>query len=296
MPNKIPLEEVKLKLPQFVTIYDETYVGVRYRAKFKDLDYDEDFEATVRSVVEHQYGCKSRSNAAKRGLNKLPWRTILPLEVVKAKLHSHLEIIEETYRGSRYKAQFRNRETGEVFEAIVHNVLNNKGLGRKGGRLLAIKKISIPLEEIQSRLDALYGGRVSVIPEEYINTQTVVSWLIDGRKVRVAAGAILSGKYLETKNINRWRSYVYVRDNYTCQKCGSSSAISAHHISPYMKDPVNRLNIHNGICLCKFCHTKYHGEFRGEESIETLTTFIPHLKEILTNRFSLPALLPNLEV
>lgn len=57
-----------------------------------------------------------------------------------------------------------------------------------------------------------------------------------------------------------WRDKVYKRDNWTCQKCGARSkknkkvAIEAHHIKSWSEYPELRLDIDNGITLCKSCH------------------------------------------
>lgn len=55
-----------------------------------------------------------------------------------------------------------------------------------------------------------------------------------------------------------WRTAVYSRDNYTCQKCGSkkSGTLEAHHIKPFSLFPKLRLEINNGLTLCRECHAK----------------------------------------
>jgi len=63
---------------------------------------------------------------------------------------------------------------------------------------------------------------------------------------------------------NEWRISVFKRDNFTCQHCGSSigGSLNAHHIIPYAKDKSLRLEISNGITLCKDCHMKEHARLR----------------------------------
>lgn len=60
----------------------------------------------------------------------------------------------------------------------------------------------------------------------------------------------------------KWRSGVFSRDNYTCQKCGAKTGLQAHHIvawSETEETPKLRYDINNGITLCKECHLKTHG-------------------------------------
>lgn len=61
--------------------------------------------------------------------------------------------------------------------------------------------------------------------------------------------------------VKRWRKRVLERDKYTCQHCGSHLNLCAHHISYWSNDPVNRINVDNGITLCSSCHAEEH---RGE--------------------------------
>lgn len=64
-------------------------------------------------------------------------------------------------------------------------------------------------------------------------------------------------KYLE---YNLWRTKVYEKNNYTCQRCKSSRSgtLNAHHILNYTEHIDARLDVNNGITLCKHCHKKFH--------------------------------------
>lgn len=62
-----------------------------------------------------------------------------------------------------------------------------------------------------------------------------------------------SGEYAQ------WRTQVFERDKYTCQKCGQKGgSLNAHHIKPFAKFPDLRLELSNGQTLCESCHKKIH--------------------------------------
>ena len=67
-----------------------------------------------------------------------------------------------------------------------------------------------------------------------------------------------SGAYKE------WRFSVYERDNYTCMSCrgSESGTLNAHHIKRFADYPELRLDIDNGITLCKSCHQEEHARQR----------------------------------
>jgi hypothetical protein len=53
----------------------------------------------------------------------------------------------------------------------------------------------------------------------------------------------------------QWRRDIFIRDKFTCRKCGlSHTYITAHHIKSFAYHPDLRFDINNGITLCKECH------------------------------------------
>jgi 5-methylcytosine-specific restriction endonuclease McrA len=62
-----------------------------------------------------------------------------------------------------------------------------------------------------------------------------------------------------SKEYREWRTAVYERDKYTCQNCGRvGGKINAHHIKPFSRFPELRLDVNNGVTLCKECHKLAH--------------------------------------
>lgn len=80
-------------------------------------------------------------------------------------------------------------------------------------------------------------------------------------------------KYYE---YSQWRINVFKRDNYTCQCCKNKGTyLNAHHIENYSSNIEKRLDINNGITLCKDCHKQFHiiyGKYNN--NLEQLDNFI----------------------
>jgi hypothetical protein len=62
----------------------------------------------------------------------------------------------------------------------------------------------------------------------------------------------------------RWRRSVLERDAYRCQRCGRECrkrerGLAAHHIKAYAAYPALRLDVANGMTLCRECHMSLHG-------------------------------------
>lgn len=67
----------------------------------------------------------------------------------------------------------------------------------------------------------------------------------------------------ERTEYKEWRDKIFKRDNFTCTKCGKMGGIlNAHHLKKWYIFPDLRLNINNGVTLCKKCHTLLHSEER----------------------------------
>jgi 5-methylcytosine-specific restriction endonuclease McrA len=60
-----------------------------------------------------------------------------------------------------------------------------------------------------------------------------------------------------SKIYNKFKLNVLKRDE-VCQCCGSTENLHVHHISSYKHDKERRADTHNGIVLCKDCHSQFH--------------------------------------
>jgi 5-methylcytosine-specific restriction endonuclease McrA len=77
--------------------------------------------------------------------------------------------------------------------------------------------------------------------------------------------------------MKEWRNMVFGRDYHTCKGCGARGIyLNAHHIKPFSKYPELRLEVSNGITLCRPCHEKTRG--KEEEFVPLLQTLVLNKK------------------
>jgi len=293
MPNAIPLQTIKDQLPSFVTIYDDTYKGVRYKARFHDLEYKEDFETTVREVIRLQHGCPSRANAKRRSTQKGMVKGRIPIDTVISQLPAYLEMDQSSYKGVRWPARFYDKEYKVWFEMMPANVIREgRGYCPERQRDEFKRQISVSRETIQKRLNALYQGRV-LLGDDYVDTQTVCTWVVDGTKVRLLPSYVFNGKSFVRMALERWAHAVKARDAWTCQKCGNQRELCSHHILTWRCDTENRLNINNGITLCANCHIDYHSKHKQTETLDNFIDWLDPLKDsLIRNRLDAPMIIP----
>ena len=74
----------------------------------------------------------------------------------------------------------------------------------------------------------------------------------------------------------RWIKQIYVRDDYTCQKClVKGGNLNSHHIESWGSCKKLRLDKDNGITFCKSCHKQFHKEYSyGNNNRQQLEEFL----------------------
>ena len=85
-------------------------------------------------------------------------------------------------------------------------------------------------------------------------------------------------KRMLISGIQTWRKNILIKDNYTCRKCKKigelhNGLLEAHHINNFRDFEELRLNINNGITLCKDCHKKIHKMFGKKTNKNHLDLF-----------------------
>lgn len=73
-----------------------------------------------------------------------------------------------------------------------------------------------------------------------------------------------------------WRNFVFMRDDYTCQKCGRIGGnLKGHHIFSVNKFLNLIFYKENGITFCKECHNEFHKKYsKGNNNLKQLIEFL----------------------
>lgn len=92
---RIPIEEIIVKLPSFLEIEENSYTGVRNKAKFYDTEYDIHFEATPANMIRGKGFCNERNLQE----TKKAW-TLTPQEIqlrINNIYDGRIVLVEDTY-------------------------------------------------------------------------------------------------------------------------------------------------------------------------------------------------------
>ena len=78
----------------------------------------------------------------------------------------------------------------------------------------------------------------------------------------------------------KWAQLIKEKYNSQCQCCGSKENLEAHHALSFKYYPALRLDLNNGVCLCKKCHVAYHKQYSLKDSSSgTLLDFVNKYNE-----------------
>lgn len=287
MPKKLDIKEIEAGLPAFVKIIPETYKGARYKARFIDIEYNEEFEAQCGSVISLQHGCASRSNDRRaQAVGYTGCKAKTPIEAIIAQLPPYLELDRTTYKGKRAKAKFYDKEYNVHFEAYVCNVIRDgKGYCPERKSVEFKKSVSIPIEIIEARLFKMYGNEFKLIKETYIDTNHSATFEDStGKQFKFMVQIVLTGRAFNQDKQREWKALVLERDNYECKICQARHPLRAHHIFSWANFQDQRLDVNNGITLCEKHHREFHSIYgNGNNTLEQFLEFIKQKGEQLSS-------------
>lgn len=139
---------------------------------------------------------------------------------------------------------------GDSIILLYLNLLCKTHKGKRGG-VFQVGNIVLTDDAIQSvfRYDNI--GENLAILEKY--------GLIERHERRIEVLKFWGDSHnRNSEQYKHWRSAVFSRDGYQCQKCGSKRDIQAHHVKTWSRHKSLRYDVSNGITLCRKCHLESH--------------------------------------
>lgn len=147
--------------------------------------------------------------------------------------------------------------------------------GKKFNRLSVIARLTSVNKRTMYLCECDCGNRIPVRSDSIKSghAQSCGCWNIETLKsnvgenspsydARITDEQRVKGRFLYRKELDEWRSSVFERDNFTCQKCKARGVhLHAHHLNGYHWDVENRFNSDNGITLCIDCHRSFHRKY-----------------------------------
>ena len=106
------------------------------------------------------------------------------------------------------------------------------------------------LTHVENEVDE---GRLSVEALEELNH--IINTVIISQESKIKYAG-----FIHTPEYKAWAGAVKHRDGMKCQACGSSKRVEAHHKRSVVTHPELKLDLSNGITLCRSCHRSIHAE------------------------------------
>ena len=219
------------------------------------------------------------------------------MHVLKGRKQSAQHIkkrIESLKRNGKLKGRvsnFKGRKHTE--EAIEKNRIAHLGnTNRRGGRHTVQAKEQMRQAKLKNPIKYWLGKKRSQQTIDKIKKTKRKNPLIREKSARWKGGISSIIDCFRNGYQNRqWKSDVFTKDGYSCQKCflKSHSSLVVHHIQSlsnlFYKNNITTLeqaetceelcNINNGIVLCSNCHDDFHKKYgKGDNNIQQLLEFL----------------------
>lgn len=110
-------------------------------------------------------------------------------------------------------------------------------------------------DDVRRKSSASHAGKRLSVEQRARMSETHKQRVLDGK-----SNVYIDGRYAETKkrrmsfDYKLWRDQVFMRDAWTCCRCGANDYLEAHHTKPWSEFPELRFDVANGVTLCLPCH------------------------------------------
>ena len=116
-----------------------------------------------------------------------------------------------------------------------------------------IESITKPKSPFKPKPQAFRTKHTDVHDSPFSNLTPIKEWRAD-----IFMSAEDKQQYMLSAEWYELRTLVFIRDDHTCQSCGSKTSLNCHHI---MYDRLGAENLEDLITLCKSCHQYQHDTY-----------------------------------
>ena len=153
-----------------------------------------------------------------------------------------------------------SKEWQKEYERLqIKAIVSLKKLGEYIGMFgkHAVKPSYEVTAEMKYMLAVYYFFIARTRPQKYAIALILGWWMPEWREV-VGVKCLGGIADRNSREVKQWRKEVLTRDNNTCQECGKTDQLEAHHIIEWAELEEHRTDVDNGITLCTLCHSKKH--------------------------------------
>ena len=160
------------------------------------------------------------------------------------------------------------RHTSESKKAIGLSLIGNKyALGNRF-HLTEKQKEKSRVSNIGKKHNISLEGRARIAAANTLKSQ----FQYGEHNPNWKGGKTKEGQLIRSReDYATWRNKVFKRDNWTCQLCSTNGGrLVAHHIKPFSVFPALRVDLDNGVTLCRDCHKIWHERFGQRFDLEVV--------------------------
>jgi hypothetical protein len=280
---KLTYEEVQNRFKeQGFTLIDGVYIGVRSKMRCVCKNGHEIFK-TVRHLDRKCAKCAAIENSS---------RTKLSYEEVAKEFEARgCKLISTEYKNAREHLDYIC-SCGNVSKITLSNF--KKGVNCKD---CGLRRLSQQFKHDIDYVRKKFSERGFILlSENYINSKQKLDYICScGNISSIMYLNFLKGKSCvdcgikKNSGVNhpkynpeltdavrkrhiigyeRWRQFVFERDNYSCLKCGNfyQVELNAHHIQNFSQRKDLATDLSNGATLCRDCHINFHKSYGYENN------------------------------
>lgn len=249
------IKEMEEKQPNIEVLSE--YIGATKKVDCKCKVCNYEWSSTPDNLI-HKHGCPKCSKVTSGEKKR---KTTKQFKEELSKINPNIEVLGE-YIGAREHILVKCKIDGHEWSPMATTLVNKDNVGNyRGCPKCGARSIS---EHMKVRMKGLFVGE----KHPFWNPN-----LTDEER----------NEKRDTQEHVEWRKSVFERDDYTCQCCGQRGGrLNAHHIFSFKTYIHLRLDINNGVTLCKECHKSFH-KIYGNKGNNTLNQFIEFLNNFKNN-------------